>query len=368
MLNIIGLTFSCFLVFLLLLKKGRSTSDNILMMWMAFIALHMLAYLGLSSGFSFRYPHTLGLIFPLPLFHGVFLYFYTCSITGIRSTSIIDVLKHTIPIFIIVALAIPFYILPADQKIVVFQNDGKGFEWFTFILVPVIVVSGLSYSMATILLIRKHRKNLLKLFSNTDNKMLRWLEILSIGLGIIWLATIFFEEPVIFGTVSLFVFFVALTGINQVPVFYSHSNDIIREADKSVTSKPKDRHTATNNNKDDKLLKAVFDRLEKLMESEKTYRNPDLTLVQLSSKLDFSPNTVSQTINSIAGKSFYQYINDFRIREFIETATLAENQKFTFMAIAYECGFKSKTTFNKYFKHTTGKTPTHFFNSPERET
>lgn len=336
------------------------------MIWMAFIALHMMTYIGLSSGFSFRYPNTLGLMFPLPLLHGVFLYFYTCSVTGTRSFSILNIIKHATPALVIVALAIPFYILPADQKIAVFQNDGKGFEWFIYIMLSMVVVLGISYSIISISLIRKHRKNLLKSFSNTDNKMLRWLEILSIGLGIIWVAVIFFDDSVIFGLVALFVFCIALAGINQVPVFYNHSNGIIVEANEITTSNPKVHNNGPDNSKDDKHLKMVFESLEKLMETEKIYREPDLTLAQLSSKLNHSPNIVSETINSVARKSFYQYINDFRVKEFIEIANLPKNQRFTFIALAYECGFKSKTTFYKYFKHTTGKTPTDFFDTTER--
>lgn len=365
-LHIIGFAFSCFLVFLLLLKKNRFASDRILTMWMVVIAVHMLAYLGISSGFCFRYPHLLGLSFPLPLLHGVFLYFYTRSITGMGQGSTVGVLKHLLPAFVITVLAIPFYALPADQKLAVFQNEGEGFEWFTVILVLVIVVSGLSYSIAAILLIKKHRKNLLTLFSNTDRKMLRWLEILSIGFAVIWFAVIFFDDPVIFGIVSLFVFFIALIGINQVPVFYSYSSEpAILEGDRSLGEKPREQAANRDKTKEDAYLKGVLEKLEKLMESEKPYRDTDLTLVQLAAQLHLSPNTVSQTINSVAGKSFYQYINDFRIKEFIETARLPENQKFTLIALAYESGFKSKTTFNKYFKDTTGKTPTEFFAFPK---
>ncbi len=367
MLHIIGLAFSMFMFFLLLLKKDRSPSDNILMMWVVLIAAHMLSYIGHATGFTFRYPNILGLTFPIPLLHGVFLYLYARSLVGIKTDSIRNILKHLIPAVLIVVLAIPFYVLPEDQKTFVFQNEGKGYEWFTYILILVIVVSGISYSMATILIIRNHRKKLLNLFSNIDKKMLGWLENLSIGLIIIWLAVIFFDDAVIFGIVSIFIFFMALLGINQVPVFYNYSNYEFFEPEKEVISKEKVHHTVAQNFKEDKHLTAIFERLEKLMESDKTYKDPDLTLLQLSSKLNLSPNTVSQTINSVAEKTFYQYINDFRIKEFIVIVTLPENQKFTLIALAYDCGFKSKTTFNKYFKQTTGMTPTEFLSHASKQ-
>ena len=51
-----------------------------------------------------------------------------------------------------------------------------------------------------------------------------------------------------------------------------------------------------------------------LMSSEKTFKNPELTLVELAQLLNVHPNILSQIINSIENKNFYDYtINDFKI-------------------------------------------------------
>ena len=48
----------------------------------------------------------------------------------------------------------------------------------------------------------------------------------------------------------------------------------------------------------------------------------------------------------------------YAIRSYYETrCLLPENKSFTLIAIAYDCGFNSKATFNRVFKNITGNTP-----------
>ncbi|MFC2091051.1 helix-turn-helix domain-containing protein, partial [Bacteroidota bacterium] len=41
-------------------------------------------------------------------------------------------------------------------------------------------------------------------------------------------------------------------------------------------------------------------------------------------------------------KTFFDYINTLRINEFNRRIKQGDNQKFTFLSIAYDCGFSSK--------------------------
>lgn len=367
MLLVIGLFFSIFLTTLLIFKHGKTTADIILLCWMILIALHTLLSLGLQSGFTFDYPHTLGLAFPLPLLHGVFLFFYTRSVTGNRNVKFVKVWPHVIPAVATVLLAIPFYALSALEKVYVFQHEGKGFEWFQQIYVPLIVVTGLAYSIISVYTIHKHRKNILQHFSNTDHKMFRWLESLSIGLGIIWLGVIFFDDYIVFSGVSMFVVFIGFMGINHVPVFYpafggaTSEEPVIKKALENPGHFQEEATRPQSKLVPEERLRAVLNDLELYMQTKEVYKEPDLTLGQLAEKINVSPNLLSQVINALTGKTYYQYINDYRIDSFINLAQRGELQKVTITALAYDCGFKSKTTFNKHFKLKTGKTPTEYF-------
>lgn len=366
-----GFAFACFLALLLFFKKGRSQADRILLGWMVLIAVHILLSHGLFTGWALEHPHTLGLTFPLPLLHGVFLYSYTRSLTGegIARPRIIGL--QLLPAIVVVMLAAPFYLLPAAEKAGVFRNGGKGFEWFGNLLVPLIVTSGLLYSVLSIRTIYRHRKRLVEQFSNSDRKLLRWLESLSAALGLIWLSVLFGDDQVVFAGVSCFVMFTGFMGISQVPVFYSDLQTGLPEKSEEATEGADLRAAAAApptvsgevQAAPAEKLEAVMKRVAVLMEKEALYEEPELTLGELAAKAEVSPNLLSQAVNTVAGKTFYQYVNDYRIEAFIQAASRAENRKYTLSALAYTCGFQSKTTFHKYFKMKTGKTPTDYFNT-----
>ncbi len=388
MLYLTGLAFACFLALLLFFKNGRSQADRILLGWMVLIAVHILLSHGLFTGWALEYPHTLGLTFPLPLLHGVLLYSYTRSVTGEGTVRPAVIGLQLLPAIVVVMLAAPFYMLPEAEKARVFLSGGKGFEWFGNLSVLLIVASGLLYSALSIRTIRRHRRRLVQQFSNNDHKLFRWLESMSIALGLIWMSVLFADDRVVFAGVSFFVMFIGFMGINQVPVFYSEPqnrrsvpetaphNGYAGEVavPEKVTETCGDTGVATVRSVPAAVsgevqaaslerLEAVMKKVGVLMEKEALYEEPELTLGELAAKAGVSANVLSQAINTVAGKTFYQYVNDYRIEAFIQAASLPENRKYTLIALAYACGFHSKTTFHKYFRLKTGKTPTDYFNS-----
>jgi len=357
MVYIIGLTIACFLILLLFYKKDKQAADYLLVAWLVTMILH----LGLSymqyTGAAYLYPHLLGLTFPLPLLHGLFLYAYASEQTGTPVLKSKTFFLHLLPFVFLVVLGVPFYSLPAYRKTEIFQNQGQGFEWYTLTQLILISLSGLAYTAATLLKIRKYRKNLLNYFSNTKKKKLEWIAWSAIGLAAIWIMAVLFNDPVIFAGVALFILFIGVSGIQQAPVFYS---DIpFEQATGLLPEVEKYARTGLENEE----IRSLMSRLETLMQEEKPYTNGELTLKELASMLHCSPNHLSQAINAGYGKTFYHYINGYRIREFLEKTTLPENRKYTFLALAYDSGFNSKTTFNKYFKLETGKTPSEYFDT-----
>jgi AraC-like DNA-binding protein len=372
MIFIIGIIIASFLFCLLLFKKKKEPADSIMITWIGIIITHLFLFYALNSGLSYKFPQTLGLILPVPLLHQVLLYFYTIELTRKETLTIKKILLHLIPFFILVGLAIPFFTLPPEEKVKIFQNEGKGFEWYSNIQIIVILISGFIYTFASLVEIQKHRKRIQQFVSNTDKMMLKWLEYLAIGLGIIWLLTIFFDDQVIISSVVAFVLFIGFFGINQVPVFNTqweidNTNQSSRDISISSETSSADNvktvlRYAKSGLKEEEATK-ILERLEEMMRKEKPFKDSELTLSDLAQKLAIQPNQLSQAINSITGKSFYHYINSCRIEEFLAIAALSENSKYTYISLAYDCGFNSKTTFNKYFKLQTGQTPSEHLGS-----
>jgi AraC-like DNA-binding protein len=96
------------------------------------------------------------------------------------------------------------------------------------------------------------------------------------------------------------------------------------------------------------------------METGKPYLDPDLSLPQLSDNLDIPVHYLSQVINGRYGLNFHDFVNRYRVEEFKEKVGSAEFVNFTLLGIAFECGFNSKSAFNRVFRQFTGVTPSQY--------
>lgn len=102
------------------------------------------------------------------------------------------------------------------------------------------------------------------------------------------------------------------------------------------------------------------DKLDSLMLNEQVYLQNDLTLGDVAKQLHTSTHNVSWVLNTIYGTSFYDFINGYRIREFIQKIDNKEHLTQTILALSMDVGFNSKSTFNKAFKETMKDTPSNF--------
>jgi len=372
MFYLVGIILTIFLLFLLLMKRQKAYSDKVLMVWLALMAIHQLLFYSIYSGFAFQYPHVLGPGLPMPVVHGPMLFLYVLSMTKTSPIKFKTWLFLFIPFMLLTLLAIPFFKMTAAEKLHVFQTKGKDFEWYVIIQQILIMVTGIGFVAWSLLLIRRHRSNIKQWFSNTEKKNLQWLEYLSIGLGGIWLLVIFFDDNVIFAGVVVLVLFIGFFGINQLPIFYNwqkieppidpqvNSNTTETKEPVKVEMESNSARYAKSGLKEEDAHE-LHARLKQLMEDESLFRKNDLTLQDLATRLDTHPNYLSQVINEKEQKNFYNYINSLRVQEFIRNASRSETKYYTLLALAFESGFNSKSTFNKYFKEFTGKSPTEYF-------
>ncbi|RXK46537.1 helix-turn-helix domain-containing protein [Aquirufa rosea] len=107
----------------------------------------------------------------------------------------------------------------------------------------------------------------------------------------------------------------------------------------------------------------LAEKIMEMMEKDKPYLNPKLTLNDLAHQLNVSPHVMSKTLNDSFQKNFFDFINTYRTKEFKEKLDDPKFQNYTFLAVAYEAGFNSKTAFNRSFKRVTGQSPSEYLQS-----
>lgn len=116
-----------------------------------------------------------------------------------------------------------------------------------------------------------------------------------------------------------------------------------------------------NNTKEEKNKVQDLDmwkeKIETLMCNDKMYENPQLVISDISSKLGTHSKKVSQVINQGFNMNFNDFINHYRITYFLQKIQGGEHNIKTFLSIAFECGFNSKSTFNRAFKRATSLNP-----------
>lgn len=106
-----------------------------------------------------------------------------------------------------------------------------------------------------------------------------------------------------------------------------------------------------------------YTKIIEMIERDKKYLNPDFKITDLAEELAINSKYISQVINKNLGDNFTQLLNKYRVDEVKKKLKNPAYHHLTISAIAEECGFKSKSTFTRVFRHHTGMLPKEFKNN-----
>lgn len=98
-------------------------------------------------------------------------------------------------------------------------------------------------------------------------------------------------------------------------------------------------------------------RIAAVMEQRALYRQPDLTLVDLSQAVMLPAKLVSSTINSGTGRTFLTWVNGYRVEAVKAAIANGEHRSKSLLGLALDAGFSAKSTFNRAFRDHEGCSP-----------
>ena len=106
----------------------------------------------------------------------------------------------------------------------------------------------------------------------------------------------------------------------------------------------------------------LFSKIENTLYENQGFLREDITLQTLSDATDISPRKISACLKNVKNVSFPDYINSLRI-QYIEEKVASDPlwAKYTFEAMAFECGFGSRSNFYQVFKKLKGVSPKTYF-------
>ncbi|WP_158655220.1 helix-turn-helix domain-containing protein [Flavivirga eckloniae] len=206
-------------------------------------------------------------------------------------------------------------------------------------------------------------------YSNLSKYDFNWIKMMLVGAFCIMLVDLGFKVyKTFYGhfnwntdyfsvlTMIILVSYLGYYGVNQskvlIPDFLLKDNN-----DGYITPKEKSNVLSDANKEAFETLK---NRLETILKTDKPYLDEDLTLGKLSEKLSTTDKKLSTMLNQYMNISFYDLINKHRIEAVIEKMPLDAYKNYNIFGIACECGFKSRTSFNRIFKRETGLSPSDY--------
>lgn len=98
-------------------------------------------------------------------------------------------------------------------------------------------------------------------------------------------------------------------------------------------------------------------RLLALMQDQRPWLEPELTLPQLAQRLGIHANVLSRIINTGCGQNFNDFVNSYRVAEARRLLADPQFAHYSLVGVALASGFNSKSTFNRVFKKLTEQVP-----------
>jgi AraC-like DNA-binding protein len=99
----------------------------------------------------------------------------------------------------------------------------------------------------------------------------------------------------------------------------------------------------------------IFNDLNTLFDTNQWFLKPRLTLTEVSDLTGLQIRDISRAINTVAKKSFNDFINEYRVKHICQV--LDAGSPHSLIRLYTDAGFSSKASFNKVFKEHTGMTP-----------
>ena len=352
--------FQGVLMLLILLSFKRNLALYSLIGLVLVLVLNLFNQLLLSTQLAVEFPHLVFLATPFLFLIGPLYQWHIRGAIdpGFRPRRL---LLHLIPFILGIVLMSPYYLASTLDKGAVleayYQADLIPLSVGSYLFMALQIAQTFGYIYRTSQSISNpstHRH------SKRRKQGVVWLKRFGLAFSIYWaIDFVALTSYTVLGAIHPQVFYLTMLGaalfINVLVIFIIRHH---KEFNLLILTpfQAKYRNSTLSTQETNLILDKIFN----VMDEEKPYLDPELSLAKFASIFDKTPHQISGILNESLGKSFYEFINEYRFKE-VKTR-LQSNQygHLTLLAIALDSGFNNKNTFNKVFKRHSGKTPSQF--------
>jgi AraC-like DNA-binding protein len=376
-------------------RRQNRSANRLLALAILAISVSSAYVLYLRTGFYERHPRWLFVIDTLPALYGPAFYLYARALTGAASPR---PWLHFVPFGLYTLVELPRLLMGPEDKLQTFLSEKlSGGSELQLAAALAFDVLGLCYFGAALLHVHSYRRSLAGRFSNFDRINLGWLKWLLSALIVLWLGSMigYVSEHALLVYVhaglGIVIYAIAYRNVVQPqilaapteePVAVSASaglNDAVAQDRSSAegTADPErisildlqipsltgaeDVQAAPFKNLKARLkpeqTQAVAQRIEQLFETERPYLDPELALTVLAGRLDLPPYQLSQVLNDHFAKSFYDFVNQYRVEELKRRLSDPAHASDKILRVGRDCGFTTHAMLNANFRKHAGMTP-----------
>ncbi len=357
---------------LLFSKKANHAANVVLGFGMLAFSIDIFHSIYIVFEYYKEFPEFIGATFAFPHLYGPIFYIYARLISSGEKHFDKKYFLHFIPFLLVNIYGFMFAFLESNEfKIQLVKGDIASmlpaFEFFNYFK----PIHGIIYVYFTIDIVSKYHKKIKNNYSNIEKINLDWLRYLNIGLIVSWgivalsyLANAVLDntdnfDQLIYLSASILIYSIGYMSLRQPQILAQNIDEEVKE-DEVKDSKLDERKSYQKSGLTDKVADELLQKLISLMEDEKPYLDCELTLQDLAEKLSISTHNLSEVINTKLNKNFYDFINSYRVEEVKLRLADEDSKNYSIIAIAFDSGFNSKSSFNTTFKKYNNMTPSQY--------
>jgi AraC-like DNA-binding protein len=334
------------ITFIYIIKNRRRKDSLSLQYLLAFIAIVLLARVLFEiSNIAWQYYYAMAGEVAL-FISGLCWYFAMCPEKAERK----NVWLHFIPVGGIAALVLLKIASVSALNFLTIRVINNVIDWNTFLFFGLALVSNIIYFVAGLISYQDKKKS-----GAEQPPLLRFKKYLLVAGGafviiLIVKATLLLSahESILFWVDRDLIFVFASLPVMITSYYVFRYEELLRILPVTLRSEE---------------LEPLKTLVDQVMKEKKAFKDPHLTLNEFAAMVNVKPHLLSKVINESYHQNFRDFVNRYRVEEFIAIARQDNNKRFTFLALANEVGFNSKSTFNAAFKKVTQRSPREFFKS-----
>lgn len=275
---------------------------------------------------------------------------------------------HALPSISLLLISLILKLLPENSSIEIELFYDKYawlrifYGWLFFALIVYYVISALA-------IVIRFKKQIKDNYSFSSYKIsLDWLLVMIILFVILILliiiSSVMYEHGTMDSHVYIFRHVLELFHVYVLSIWGFHQKQLISgfvsetNYDADVPESATGKYVKSGLKSED--AKSYIQTLIKYMDESEIWKDAELSIAKLAAQTSISKHQLSEVLNEYLGKSFYVFVNEYRVEYAKKLLTMKEYNNWSILAIAYECGFNSKTAFNIFFKKHTQLTPSEF--------